>query len=707
MHAPRLLHRLPAYLINGISVALGVALVQIGVGAFAGFAAAVTAAGGAIYASLADRPIAMHRSWHRVVTAALVGCGAALVIELLRPFPLALGLAAALIGFASAMTLAWGARAGPISFVAILALVFTMAAPPPDSLAVTLARAGWAVLGAAIYVAWAMALAALLQRRYRTLALALALQATARLLRSRGALLVEGADAGRAAPALQAAIRAEATLSARLQEARDLLFAAPETALARRQTALLLLTIDLRDTLLASELDHDLLGHDAAGGRVRGDLAANMHEMADAFDRLHEALRLEQSLHDIDPPLALLDALAADRLYAAADPRARLLASLLVRARHMAGDLAQMRALLQHEAAPQLPLDRAELQLFVSLEGWPLAAFRPHLNLRSPVMRHALRAGIALSSAYFIAEALPWSSHPAWLVLSVAVVLRGDLEQTLTRRNARVVGTALGCLLVLGLVRFGAPWFATLMFLIAVGAAHAFVNVRYLVTAAAAAVMALLQSHLADPASALAVNERLADTVLGALLAWGFSYVLPSWEKRRVAQLGRRVVRSLAALAQHALHLPQGPNAELELRLARREVYDALDAVAATAQRTRVEPARVRVPLVVLAALLMHSHALLAQLAAVKALLQRRRADLDRPVTEAALQAAVLDLQRRLGAADQPLPGQVAPTPDVALPPPAADAFVWLQRRLQIAALDATRVAQAAAALQAVAGIRR
>jgi uncharacterized membrane protein YccC len=71
--------------------------------------------------------------------------------------------------------------------------------------------------------------------------------------------------------------------------------------------------------------------------------------------------------------------------------------------------------------------------------------------MQSPVLRHAVRAALALGSAYYLALALPWASHPHWLVLSVAVVLRGNLEQTLSRRNARVMGTMLGCAVVLGL----------------------------------------------------------------------------------------------------------------------------------------------------------------------------------------------------------------------------------------------------------------
>jgi len=106
--------------------------------------------------------------------------------------------------------------------------------------------------------------------------------------------------------------------------------------------------------------------------------------------------------------------------------------------------------------------------VFISTEGWPLAALRAQLNTRSPTFRHAVRMSLALGSAYFIGLVLPWASHPHWLVLSVGVVLRGNLEQTLSRRNDRVLGTMIGCLLVLVLAQFGAPWLSTLAFLVAV-----------------------------------------------------------------------------------------------------------------------------------------------------------------------------------------------------------------------------------------------
>ncbi|MFX5793352.1 FUSC family protein, partial [Acinetobacter baumannii] len=88
--------------------------------------------------------------------------------------------------------------------------------------------------------------------------------------------------------------------------------------------------------------------------------------------------------------------------------------------------------------------------------------------------------------AYALGAALPWAAHPFWLMLSVAVVLRGNLEQTLSRRNERIVGTMQGCLLVLLLAQVNSVPLLSLCFVAAVGIAHVYVNRRDRVAATAA-----------------------------------------------------------------------------------------------------------------------------------------------------------------------------------------------------------------------------
>lgn len=695
--------RVPAHVLNGVGVSLGVTLIYLlGLGLGGGHAA-LSAASGAVYASLADVPNPPPRSWRRVLTAALIGTAVSFVVAALRSHPLALGATIAVIGFGSALTLAWGVRAGPISFVGVMSFVFTMAAPPLPDLAAVARPLAWTGAGGGLYVIWAWLVARLLAQRYRTLALAAVLAQTARLLSVRAQLLAGAAPAPAGAAPEKAWIELDSTLDETIQAARDHLFAAAGSDRAARQTAMLLLAIDLRDTLLRGQLDLDVLGEDDAGWRLRRAVAQQYEQIARSLDELASSVRGAAALpapHALAPPI--FDAAA----FAVEDRRTRLLPVLVSRMRHLAEDLARMQA-----AAAGAPrgesLTREQLQLFVSVEGWPLAALRPHLALGSPVLRHALRSSAALTAAYFVGLALPWASHPHWLVLSVAVVLRGTLEQTLLRRNLRVAGTVLGCLIVLALSHLATPWLSTAVYLGATGLAHAYAVARYFVTATAATVMALLQDHLANPAGGFAVAERLADTAIGALLAWAFSYVLPSWERHGLPRLLARLQRALDALAGAALIVPEAGTGDIALRLARREVYESLRTLAAAGQRTRVEPRSVRVPPHAMADLLAHSHAFLGHLAAVRILLAHRRSDLDLDATALALAAARTRIAADLDPSRMvPMPAAepedlLAELPGAA---PARDPMAWLERRLELACREARDVVRAAAALPAPSG---
>ena len=696
-----LFKRLPSYILNGIAAAVGVGLIQLLIGTASGAHAAQLALSGAVCASLADQPLPVARTWHRVSAAAIGSVLAAAVVEALKPFPLAMSLGIAGIAWVAMMAQAWGPRAGAVSFAPILAVVFALASPAgPGALVVT---TGWHAAGAALYLAWSMSCAAALAPRYRRLALVDALAATAALLRARAALIETPSTDPAAAVALRTWLSDEALLAERLQAARDFVFA--EMLATGRPAAMLLQLVELRDALLASRLDLERLESDAAGRWLLSQTATALRHTASRVDAAALLLVWGGS--------ANASTLDVGDLYAAApfsedDPRARLLPALRLRARVLEEIAVHVVALAETSppsaVTETLPLTAAQLRRFIAPEGWPLRVLSAQLTGSSPVARHAVRAALALSLAYLIGLWLPWASHPHWLVLSVAVVLRGNLEQTLSRRNARVLGTLFGCAVVMPISALHAPQLLGVVFLLAVGTAHAFLNRRYWLTATAATVMALLQAHAVDPAAGFALGERAADTVLGALLAWGFSYVLPSWERRRLPAALRSLLKDLNGYASQTLRSP-GEDA-VESRLARRRAYDALGNLAAALQRSRAEPKGVQLPLVAVTGLLDHAQRLMAELSVLRLILARS-ADAAQSVIWSQL---VRDARTSLGASfdlDLPTtaPSQGNEQPDIealhVLPTeaPDADLLPWLRHRLRALSRDAERVRVATDAL--------
>ena len=633
-------HRLEAAHLNGLSVALGVTVTHAVVGTLFGETAGLAAVGGAVCASLTDVPNPPQRVLPRVLPAA----GAAAVVTLLvgladGSLPLTVALAA-VVAFVSLMALAWGLRAGPMSFAPVLAMVFAMAWDRAAGAASPFEHALWVGLGGCVYAGWARASAVVLRHRLRELALAAALRATERRVRSR-AQRIAGAVGGAEAN-IRASIADDVVLADALQAARDQVFAARRSARSRKQTDLVLGLIELRDLLLASRLDTELLGQDFPGRQWRAALADTLRHLADVLAALADAVAYGAPLPEVSAEVwrAQLAARLADVSAPPGDARAHLVSALQTRLGHMLDDVCEMVARQGRGDDPESPWTPERLAPFVSPEGWPLAALKPHLTLQSSVMRHALRSALALSFAYALGAFLPWAAHPFWLMLSVAVVLRGNLEQTLSRRNERIIGTVQGCLLVLLLAHVHLVPLLSLCFIAAVGMAHAYVNRRYRVAATAATLMALLQPLMLAPGSDPAIVERLADTVIGAGLAWLFSFVLPSWERAAVPRLGAQLRGALARHASNMLRWMPSAEEQTAQRLSRQQAYAALASLAAAAQRTRVEPLSVRLPDAEIESALSHGYRLMALLGAVQHQVQRRSARLDAAKAEAALPLA-------------------------------------------------------------------
>ncbi len=323
----------------------------------------------------------------------------------------------------------------------------------------------------------------------------------------------------------------------------------------------------------------------------------------------------------------------------------------------------------------------------------------------APTLRHAIRAALAIGSAYALSFALPWHAHDYWILLTIVVVLRGSLAQTLERRNSRVLGTLLGCLLAAGLLWGHLPPLMLLVIVsLAQAVAHAFAIKKYLVTAIAATVLGLVQAHLlnAGTSPAFDVVERMADTLIGVAIAWIFSYVLPSWER---SQLPALVARTLSAQARHArvaLGLGQlqavDNEPELAWRLERREAYDSLSALVQATQRSLSEPRAVRPPLVPLGRLLAHSYQLLAQLTAVKTMLLLRRGQLDAEHLREPLRNATETIEATLlakpAAAVPGRPSAAAWQGRAVAEPVADDLTPWALRRLDLAENVAVKLRQ-------------
>ena len=694
----------------GLSAALGLLVISTVVRLLLGDFAAAAASVGVVVCIPPDQPAPQRGKFWQLLPALLLGLPLFFAVQVLHASPVALGLLLVPASFLAFLAAAWGKRGLPISVSVMFAMVFSMAVPDHANSATNLSTCLYFTLGGACYLVWATLANALLNSRYRVQLLADILLALAQLMRTQARQFVtlDGEAQGAQAPLVGTLLRQQALLADQLQAGRDLLLESPRT-LRRQQLAGMLLTVlEMRDHLLVCELDLDLLKSHAGQAPALSALSELLGALADEVEVVADALLLARTprVCTVAKSNWSLPQGTEDGAVASQPEPARSLAVLALglasRVGHLHDETLRLSALARRETQADVGLIRTNWQLFVSPTAWSWRPFRALWRWDAPPLRHAVRAALAIGLAYAVGLALPWGTHDYWILLTIVVVLRGSLAQTLERRNSRVVGTLIGCVLCAALLAAQAPAGVLLALVtVAQAFAHAFAARRYLVTAVAATVLGLLQVHLlnAGTHAGFDVLERMSDTLIGATIAWAFSYVLPSWERGQMAALVNRALAAQARHARVALELWQLQAAdnepEVQWRLARREAHDSLSALVQATQRSLSEPRAVRPPLQSLGRMLALSYRLLAQLTTVKTMLLQRRGRLSHAQIEASLRLSSQAIAQTLEGA----PGAASPAarPQLAQPAGLQDPFdgdlsPWLLRRLDLATELAVQV---------------
>ncbi len=709
---------LSPYVTNGLTVSFGLVLIMLAIFETAGLAGASTAAVGIMITSLPDVPAPRRRKVMQMLPAPILGAPLFLLVQLVREDTWLLGIVIVAGTFLATMMMAWGKRGGPICFSLIFSMLFSMAAQPVDSLEAIAVHGLWFLTGAALYLLWAVFTTSLLNRRYRAQLPAECLHSFAQILRTQARRFEPQPDKQ---ALLATMLRQQAAFADQLQNTRDVVLESPTKPRRQRMAAILLSLLEARDHQMACDLDLDLLlAHQDSTGALPAlqqalETTASRLEamgMALLLGRLIRPIRelqdLRPRLAGVMPPRREASELPPD-LQTGAPDAAALLHNMADRIGHINDEVVKMAAIARGDVAPELAAVRTQWQLFVSTTVWSWKPLLGQLAWRAPTLRYALRATLAVGVGYGVSLHLPWVAHEYWILLTITAVMRGNLAQTVERRNSRIIGTLMGCVLVMAILATHPG--ARSIFLavsLAMGLAHAFALRRYLFTSIAATVAGLLQAHLllvgVQPSFAMA--ERLGDTLLGALLAWVFSYVLPAWERNQIPAL---VKRSVAAQLDHArlalALLDSSQTSDLPWRLARREAYNSLSDLTLATQRSLAEPKQVRPPLEPLEALQARSYQLIAQLTAVKSMLLLRRGQLNLDIARPALEQASKRIEAELSG--KAVQGTTIPTePDLPTtagqpfqpkPDPllANDLTPWLLRRLTLTCAMAVELRQA------------
>ena len=609
------------HILNGTSVAVGVMTVAAVASAAFGFAAGQPATLGAISASISDFPA----PWRAKLRTLATGFGLAILstaaILAVRASPSALVVVIGLLAFAAGMVTGYGRWALALSAQLLVPMVFVLGLPPLEptrALQAELLLIG----GGAAYIALAIVATRLISRNDRRMMASESIREQAAYLRAIARFTDPDVDV---AEVYGAAIRQQATLADQLQAARALLLERPRATPERvRLAATIGVLLDSFDAVVAAQCDLPRLRDWPAARTLTARIGVALR--AAALDLQHLSLELLTSAKPRLPPghAVATDAMRREAARLAAgdelEPEQRAaaettVARLLDARRH----IERLERALTDDSAAAAAIGEVDLSAFAPRRDYDPRQLAQHVRPGSPVLRYAVRLTAAMLAGALVAQTFGGVGHGNWVLLTIAVIMRASYGWTRARRNDRIVGTLIGCVvasLLVGHLPVGA---LVLVQGAALALTHGFIRSNYRLASVGASVMALVSLHLVNPAEAAPAIARLADTLVGAAIAHLFSHLWPRWEFTEAPGLATGLLNQIDAFAAVALR----PDATAQdYRLARKAMIEAIAALSDSAARMGGEPAAAQRGLEELAAMLIAAHGVVAQLSAARIALQ-------------------------------------------------------------------------------------
>jgi uncharacterized membrane protein YccC len=605
------------HVINGVSVGLGVIAVALLASAVFGFAAGQPATLGAISASISDLPA----PWREKARTMGLGFALALLstvaIQSALPWPVAALLMIGVISFVAGLVTGLGRWAVAVGMQAVIPMVFVLGFPRetfPAAVRIETLFAG----GGVVYIAIALLATVFTDASARRMVTSETIREFSIYLRSIAAVFDPDRDLE---AAYGAAIRQQAALAEQLQSARALLLDRPGGQGERlRLAATIGVLLDGFDALVAAQSDVRLVRSTDPAGPLLARIGDALR--GGALDLGHLSLELLTTGRPVLPPdhQLAIDALKRELVRLESDnvmdPTQR--AGLDATARRLIlalGDVRRLEKALTNDATARAAIGDVNLAAFIPKRSYALSSLAAHLSPESPVLRFAVRLSLAMMAGAMVAQSLGDDRHGNWVLLTIAVVMRAGYGLTRQRRNDRVIGTLIGCVLAALSVAYMPAAALVGVQGIAVAVIHSFARLNYRLASVGASVMALVSLHLVQPWVSAPVLLRLADTLIGAAIAHLFNYFWPRWEYSEAPRLVSRLEAQLAAFSAVALQ-PDGP--DHDYRLARKNVIEAIAALSDSAGRMSIEPMAARKGLDEMAALLIAAHGFVAQLSAVR-----------------------------------------------------------------------------------------
>ncbi|AHF17922.1 FUSC family protein [Niabella soli] len=216
---------------------------------------------------------------------------------------------------------------------------------------------------------------------------------------------------------------------------------------------------------------------------------------------------------------------------------------------------------------------------------------RENLSLQSNTFRHALRLSIAMTTGFVVARLLQLE-YSYWILLTAMVILKPTYSVTKQRNYQRVMGTVIGALGGIGLLFLvDTPTARFVVMILLMIATYSFMRTRYLISVTFMTAYIMILFFLLDSKNFhIVIENRVLDTIIGSVIAFLTTYLIPSWEKKQVKTYMITALQKTAAYFATVSRAYTNGDPDVSHKLSRKEAFVAQANLSGTFQRMLSEP---------------------------------------------------------------------------------------------------------------------
>ncbi len=399
-----------------------------------------------------DLPSPVSHKFNEMLASVLL-CGAVtLVVALATPFPRVMPFVLVFVTFMAGMMTVYGNKTLPLQFSALFVMTLTI----NEDFVVrrALEHTALFILGAVAYLAYAMLVSWVTERRTKQQILAESLYEMASYLEVKAGFYDAGNDYEAQFNQL---VRQQIIVAERQQAARDLVLRGNRTPHDGLLVQVHLRMLDLYEYILSTNTDYPLLRRTFGSTPVLDHLRGLVVLMCDDVEEIaYEVTRGRPSYAAVDyrEGLRAVEAeIAQLRHHHIAPAAMTALAETLDMIRGAITLIGQLHEASRTPVEPAKVLPGADMTPFLTRQKYELGVLRDNLKWRSPAFRFALRISMAVALGLWIADHLPYASHGYWILLTIIVILKPNFSMTKQRYNDRVIGTFIGCIISVGILK--------------------------------------------------------------------------------------------------------------------------------------------------------------------------------------------------------------------------------------------------------------